>query len=642
MKQKMMCCLVWLMLTLMSAGTGWTYELLSGPTGMIVHDDEKAFNGYTLYTPEGGNYTYLINMEGEIVHTWPPLGNPTLLKNGTIFGIYGDRHDYGDLVIMDWSGNVTHRWEAPQELVCSDGVHPTAFHHDWKVIEGSPHVPAGEKSILAVARVGRLPQEVEAGGFEASTGGFGAIAKIDPVTGETIKYADTDALLEFDMDGNLVWVWEFWDHMFQTQTPDTSHYYPLSKEDDQAVNPDPFDRMYFKKLFATSIGGDSTHTNAIDFNAERMEVLMNPVHKAGFFVFKFNTTTEEARGEKGDFVYRWGDPSMYDIHAVPSGVATYLKVSKRTGASEVTDYGKHDSMIGGSHNVHWIPEGLPGEGNFLIFSNAGSPYLEGGSAIVEVNPYTNDAFLNPDTNWKIDAYVPQDFGTDGYADQSLRSIFLGGSPRNTAKFSKQMVMYFTPRYAFGQYEKAGFYSGHISGCQRLPNGNTLVCAGEAGHFFEITKPEKFADTELGLDLMLSGVFTYEDCFNMDLFYRNTKVVWEFVNPYSLPRENERTWYEDLAEATDTTYTVEGTVYEHRPAGVDSQVFRAIRYATDYPGIRAKGNVLPPLGAINHPEEWESKANGISPWMFNMIGGSTGGSGGSGGAAGGGVGGGAGY
>jgi hypothetical protein len=34
-----------------------------------------------------------------------------------------------------------------------------------------------------------------------------------------------------------------------------------------------------------------------------------------------------------------------------------------------------------------------------------------------------------------------------------------------------------------------FYSMNISGAQRLPNGNTLVCEGRSARFFEVT-PEK--------------------------------------------------------------------------------------------------------------------------------------------------------
>ena len=36
-----------------------------------------------------------------------------------------------------------------------------------------------------------------------------------------------------------------------------------------------------------------------------------------------------------------------------------------------------------------------------------------------------------------------------------------------------------------EYEAEGFYSGHISGAQRLINGNTLICEGAEGRIFEV-------------------------------------------------------------------------------------------------------------------------------------------------------------
>ena len=39
-----------------------------------------------------------------------------------------------------------------------------------------------------------------------------------------------------------------------------------------------------------------------------------------------------------------------------------------------------------------------------------------------------------------------------------------------------------PRYA----EDHRFYSDRISGAQRLPNGNTLICEGSRGRIFEVT------------------------------------------------------------------------------------------------------------------------------------------------------------
>src|SRR5262249_2956242 len=46
-----------------------------------------------------------------------------------------------------------------------------------------------------------------------------------------------------------------------------------------------------------------------------------------------------------------------------------------------------------------------------------------------------------------------------------------------------------PVWSYTAPKKSDFYSFFISGAQRLPNGNTLICAGALGTFFEVT-PEK--------------------------------------------------------------------------------------------------------------------------------------------------------
>ena len=60
------------------------YEAITGPLGLLAYDKAKAYDGYTLFTPHtkvsswivdkiqdpGSRKTYLIDMEGNIVHTW--------------------------------------------------------------------------------------------------------------------------------------------------------------------------------------------------------------------------------------------------------------------------------------------------------------------------------------------------------------------------------------------------------------------------------------------------------------------------------------------------------------------------------------------------------------------------------------------
>lgn len=79
-----------------------------------------------------------------------------------------------------------------------------------------------------------------------------------------------------------------------------------------------------------------------------------------------------------------------------------------------------------------------------------------------------------------------------------------------------------------------FFSYHISGSERLPNGNTLICEGAPGRIFEVT-PAK-------------------------------EIVWEYINPF----------------LGISGYGVGGTA-----SGQANSVFRAHRYGPDHPALAGK-------------------------------------------------------
>jgi hypothetical protein len=100
------------------------------------------------------------------------------------------------------------------------------------------------------------------------------------------------------------------------------------------------------------------------------------------------------------------------------------------GAGEPPSIGTPgDQILFGPHDAEWIEEGLPGAGNILIFNNGWGRMPTTYSSIIEMDPETDEIV------W--------------------------------------------------EYSR-GFESDHISGCQRLPNGNTFVCSGNHAHLFEVT------------------------------------------------------------------------------------------------------------------------------------------------------------
>jgi len=72
--------------------------------------------------------------------------------------------------------------------------------------------------------------------------------------------------------------------------------------------------------------------------------------------------------------------------------------------------------------------------------------------------------------------------------------------------------------------KDSFYSGFISGAQRLPNGNTLICEGAKGRLFEVT-----TDKEIVWEFRTPyrGIVLGHEASNI---YRTTRYSGEYCRP----------------------------------------------------------------------------------------------------------------
>ena len=180
---------------------------------------------------------------------------------------------------------------------------------------------------------------------------------------------------------------------------------------------------------------DFNHINAIDYNEELDQILLCAHQQNEIWIIDHSTTTEEAAGHTGgrygkggDLLYRWGNPQIYD----------------RGSNADKKLYGQHDAQ--------WIDEGCPGAGDILVFNNGigrpGSMYST------------------------IDEFTPPLLNNGSYEIQSRQAYGPSG---------------LTWQYKYPSPVK--FFASHISGTQRLPNGNTLICQGEMGYFFEVT-PDK--------------------------------------------------------------------------------------------------------------------------------------------------------
>lgn len=276
-------------------------------------------------------------------------------------------------------------------------------------------------------------------------------------------------------DAEIIWEWHAWDHLIQD--------YDSTKPNFGEVVEHP-ERIDLNFAINMGIGAspDWLHCNSVDYHPELDQILLSVHNFNEVWIIDHSTTTEEAAGHSGgnagrggDLLYRWGNPLAY-------GRGT-----------------QQDQVFNGQHNARWVKPDRPGEGQISVYNN---------NHVGEQGSFSSiDFFLPPiDSTGKYSIEDGQPFGPDTLA------WYYDGMPTET------------------------FHSNRLSSAQRLPNGNTLICAGNMGKFIEVT---------------LEG-----------------EVVWEYVSPVSGNNE-----------------VAQGSI----PAIND--IFHADRYDVDYSAFA--GRVLTP-------------------------------------------------
>ena len=287
----------------------------------------------------------------------------------------------------------------------------------------------------------------------------------------------------------IAWEWSVWDHLIQDLDSSKANYGVV------AEHPELIDLN-----FRPPVPNDPRYWmrgNGIDYNPELDQIVLSVRFFGEVWIIDRSTTTSEAAGHHGgkggkggDLLYRWGNPRAW-----------------RAGTPE-------DQQLFRQHNSQWIAPGLPGAGNILIFNNGAevSEFQRGYSSVNEIIPPVDGA------NYRLDpgsVYAPAE-----------------------------------PVWTYAAERPSDFFAPYISGMQRLPNGNTLICDGVHGTIFEVTPAGK--------------------------------TVWKYINPMTSNgplRQGEQVPLERFRGA-------------ERPANL---VYRAYRYAPDYPGL--SGLDLTPGGPI---------------------------------------------
>ncbi|MDD3877086.1 MAG: aryl-sulfate sulfotransferase [Bacteroidales bacterium] len=235
-----------------------------------------------------------------------------------------------------------------------------------------------------------------------------------------------EKIMEIEYSGtltaNIVWEWHVWDHLVQEYDSTKSNYGSVSQ------HPELINFNYDNNGFNNP---DWLHLNAVSYNPQRDEIILSSRFNNEIWIIDHSTTTAEAAGHTGgnrskggDLLFRWGNPAAYNKGNVS------------------------DQKFYSQHAAHWIEPGLKDAGSIMVFNNGtGRPNGQYSSVdiikpVIDSNGNylmgNNHTFLPDTLCWTYVAPVPEDF-----------------------------------------------YSMNISGSQRLTNGNTLICSGATGLFFEI-------------------------------------------------------------------------------------------------------------------------------------------------------------
>jgi hypothetical protein len=424
------------------------------PTGTTIFKPEKCFSGYTIFQAKEVG-ALLIDMSGAEVQLWKNLhGFPNkLLPGGYVMGHLAERNNkYGmqdqtDLVQVDWDGNIV--WKFDQyEYIEDPGEEPQWMarqHHDYQR-EGNPvgyYVPGMDPKVdsgntLILSHKNLYNNEI------------------------TDKKLLDDVIIEVDWNGDIIWEWILSEHFEE---------FDFSEEAKNILFRDPNFRA------AGGGMGDWMHVNSMSALGP------NRFYDAG-----------DERFHPDNIIWDARETNITAITDKQSGKIVWSIGPDYNTSPELKELG----WIIGQHHAHMIPQGLPGEGNILVFDNGG---------------------------WA--GYGAPNPGAPTGAKNALRdySRVLEFDP-----VTLKILWQYTPTEAgyLQPVDANRFYSPFISSAQRLPNGNTLITEGSGGRIIEVTK-----DHELVWEY-ISPYWGKQ--MNINMVYRAYRVPYEWVPQLEKPDE----------------------------------------------------------------------------------------------------------
>ncbi len=323
-------------------------------SGVVLKRDGVS-EGFTLIAPSESATTYLVGLDGEVLHRWEANAKPglqvELLDDGRLARPakvdrrtrFSEGNGWGGAIeLLEWDSEVAWRYRYANNQHLQ--------HHDVEVLPNGnvlllawEHV--GKKKALAAGRDPKLLRDGELWPEH--------LVEVDP---------DSDA---------IVWEWHAWDHLVQDRDPKKPNFA------DPASQPSRIDLNYVTDGGAA----DWMHANSVAYSPELDQIVLSIRSFHEIWIIDHSISTEEARGPAGDLLFRWGNAAAY---------------------------GKGDAaprMLFGQHDAEWIEPDLDGAGRISIFNNGTlyRPY----STIDELEPARDGQSYVLDERGVFGAQVPR-------------------------------------------------------------------------------------------------------------------------------------------------------------------------------------------------------------------------------------------
>lgn len=180
----------------------------------LIKKTEEATPGYVMTTPPASTNTYLINLDGEVVHKWTGelnVINTYLKENGNIVRLEVDKDfptfaaggQAGRIREYSWDGELV--WDF--ELADEDEL----LHHDIELMSNG--------NILAISYEAKSQEDVIAAGRDPKH-----VTKAGLWPDKIIEIKPTKP-----SGGEIVWEWHMWDHLVQDLDPAKKNYGQISE-----------------------------------------------------------------------------------------------------------------------------------------------------------------------------------------------------------------------------------------------------------------------------------------------------------------------------------------------------------------------------------------------------------------------------